>query len=92
MFFHSDIFEYGDVLLWRHFVAETLCYWRRPYVTGDIMSLRHPVMETFCKEMICQGDILDILYVRLKEESAVVKEETCEGQESNNTSEDDSFR
>jgi hypothetical protein len=50
MFFHSDIFEYGDVLLWRRFVAETLCY-RRHYVTGDIMSLRHPITETFCKEV-----------------------------------------
>jgi hypothetical protein len=78
-------------LLWRRFVAETLCY-RRRYVTGDIMSLRRPVTETFCKETFCQGDIFDILYVRLKEESAVVKEETCEGQESNNASEDNSFR
>jgi hypothetical protein len=30
--------------------------------------------------------------VIIKEESAVVKEEICEGQESNNISEDDSFR
>jgi hypothetical protein len=45
-------------------------------------------------EAFCQGDIScgDVLYVRLKEESAVVKEETCEGQESNNTSVSVSFR
>jgi hypothetical protein len=39
MFYYSDIFCYGDVLLRRRFVPETLCYRRRS------------VMETFCMEM-----------------------------------------
>jgi hypothetical protein len=68
-------------------LADILPFWY--FWFGDILFQRGFGMETFCK-----GDILcgDVLYVGLKEESAVVKEERCEGQESNNTSEDDSFR